>query len=234
MSRMKKSALAVSTLAMFAASAAYADVAFNAGVVSDYRFRGVSQSASDPALQGGIDFTDKSGLYLGAWGSTIDFGLVDADIEIDLYGGYKWKAANIDWDLGLIHYAYPSSDSAADLPFTELYIGGTKGPVTIKYAYSPDFTGTNDEPASYLSIAGNIDLGSGYTLGLSAGLSKGDGLIGAGLSDDSYTDYKIGVSKDFAGVTFNLSYIDTSGLVEITTDEFNTEGTVVLTVSKTF
>lgn len=233
-------ALVAGSLLLASGVAAAADNAFSAniGLTSDYRFRGVSQSAQDPALQGGVDFAHGGGLYLGAWGSTIDFdagpGLdPDASLEVDLYGGYKWKGGGLDWDAGFIHYAYPGSDGAFDLPFTEVYVGGAYGPVAVKYYYTNDYTGTTEESAYYLTASGNVDLGGGFTLGLSIGQSGGDGV--KATFGDSYTDYKVGVSKDYAGVTFNLAYIDTSGISpDITTDVFNTEGTAVLTVSKTF
>lgn len=222
---------------MLASSIAAADSSANVAATSDYRFRGVSQSAQDPALQGGVDFS-QNGFYLGAWGSTIDFdggpgADPDANLEVDLYGGYKWQAAGVEWDIGLLHYAYPGSESAFDLPFTEIYFGGTYGPVFAKYYYTSDYTGPTSEGAYYLTAGASFDLGNGFSLGLSAGQSGGDGIDAT--FGDSYTDYKVGVSKDFAGATFNLSYVDTSGISpDITTDLFNTEGTVVLTVSKTF
>ena len=221
---------------LLACGVAAADVAYNVAVTTDYRFRGVSQSAKDPAIQGGVDFSDKSGFYLGAWASTIDFGTLDrsADLEVDLYGGYKWKAANVEWDVGLIHYAYPGSSSGTDLPFTEVYVGGTYGPVSAKYFYTNDFTGTTDKGAHYITASGNIDLGSGFTLGLSIGHSRGGGVKDPLAFGSTYTDYKIGVSKEFSGVKFDLSYVDTSGLSGFTNDLFNAEGVVVLTVSKTF
>ena len=68
------------------------------GVVTDYRYRGISQSRLKPALQGGVDFAHKSGFYLGTWASTIkwikDAG-GDAPVELDLYGGYKGTAGAV-------------------------------------------------------------------------------------------------------------------------------------------
>ncbi|BAU46621.1 hypothetical protein SVA_0039 [Sulfurifustis variabilis] len=206
----------------------------NVAVTSDYRFRGVSQSAKDPALQGGVDYAHPSGLYLGAWGSTIDFEGFDddANLEVDLYGGYKWSGAGVDWDVGLLHYAYPGSDSDNDLPFTEIYFGGTYGPVFAKYYYTNDYTGPTDEAAYYLTAGANFELGGGYSLGISLGQSAGDGVDES--FGDSYVDYKLGVSKEFAGFGFNLAYVDTDIDPEIEDDVFNSEGTVVLTVSKVF
>jgi uncharacterized protein (TIGR02001 family) len=231
--------LAVSTGAM-------ADISYNAAVTSDYRFRGISQSAQDPALQGGVDWTDKSGFYAGAWGSTIDFGnelpdssgaMVDPDanIEVDLYGGYKFKSGPVEYDVGAIYYAYPGSESDTDLDFFEIYFGGTYGPAFAKLFYTPDVTtNLSEEEGFYLSAGANIDVGGGYTLNLGIGYSFGDGVKEA--AGETYLDWKIGVTKEFYGFTFNLAYIgnDISSENEFTTDEFNTEDTVVLTVSKTF
>ena len=229
-------ALVVGSL-FLACGVSAADVSYNAAVTSDYRFRGVSQSAQDPAISGGIDLTDKSGFYLGTWASTIDFGSgppdPKANIEWDLYGGYRFKGGGIDWDAGVIHYGYPGSEGFADLPFTELYIGGTYGPVTVKYYYTDDYTGTTTKSASYLVASGGVDLGSGVTLNLSLGQSSGGGIKDS--FGDNYTDYKVGVSKEFGGFNFDLSYVDTSGISpDIKTDVFNSESTVVLTVSKSF
>lgn len=219
---------------LLASGVALADVSYNAAVTSDYRFRGISQSSKDPAISGGIDFSDKSGFYLGTWASTIDFGPAsDANVELDLYGGYRFTGAGINWDAGLIYYGYPGSKSSEKLPFTEASIAGTYGPVTIKYAYTGDYTGPTTNSASYISAGAGIDLGSGYSLGLSVGRSSGSAI--KETFGDAYTDIKVGVSKDFAGFNFDLSYIDTSGVTpEITTDLFNSQSTVVLTVSKSF
>ena len=89
-------AAAVSAVATPSPSqAADSPVAFNAGAVTDYRYRGISQTRLKPALQGGLDFT-AGGFYLGAWASTIKWvkdGGGDANVEIDLYGGYKGEIA---------------------------------------------------------------------------------------------------------------------------------------------
>lgn len=76
-------------------------LAYNVGVTSDYRFRGIAQTATDPALQAGVDFAHKSGFYLGAWGSNVswikDFGASDGSLEIDLYGVTRvlWSTASV-------------------------------------------------------------------------------------------------------------------------------------------
>ena len=116
-------------------------LAYNVGVVSDYRFRGLTQSRFDPALQGGIDFAHKSGFYLGAWASSIkwikDAG-GNADAEIDLYGGYKGSVSDMGYDLGVLTYQYPSNRLTPSANTTELYgaltVGRDSAVVGLKYS----------------------------------------------------------------------------------------------------
>ncbi len=79
-------AVALSLTAM----AAQAEITGNAAVLSDYNWRGITQTSQDPALQGGIDYAHESGFYLGAWASNVDFGdCCDENVEIDLYTGFR-------------------------------------------------------------------------------------------------------------------------------------------------
>src|ERR1700709_491981 len=126
---MKKLKLAVLLSALAASGAAMAQTAaaaapepdytlsFNVGAVTDYRYRGISQSRLKPALQGGIDFAHKSGFYVGTWASTIkwikDAG-GDSNVEIDLYGGYKTTFSGVGIDVGALRYYYPGNKLAVN------------------------------------------------------------------------------------------------------------------------
>ena len=113
-----KLTLALSALAYAGASFGQAKapepdytLSFNASVVSDYRYRGISQTRLKPAVQGGLDFAHKNGFYLGASGSTIkwieDSGATDGNVEIDLYGGFKGELAkDVAFDVGVLRYEY--------------------------------------------------------------------------------------------------------------------------------
>mgnify|MGYP006279613339 FL=1 len=84
----------------------------NITLASDYKFRGFSQTNFKPALQGGFDYTDKSGFYVGNWNSNVEQSLYNgASLEMDVYGGYKGTAGALSYDLGAIYYAYPGSGS---------------------------------------------------------------------------------------------------------------------------
>lgn len=82
----------------------------NVGFVSDYYFRGISQSWHKPAVQGGFDITHSSGFYAGMWGSNVSPNTYpDASAEIDIYGGYNGTTPieGLGWTVGLYGYMYP-------------------------------------------------------------------------------------------------------------------------------
>jgi uncharacterized protein (TIGR02001 family) len=174
-------------------------LAFNVGAVTDYRFRGISQSRLRPALQGGIDFTHKSGFYLGFWGSTIkileDIPGGDGPVELDFYGGYRGTAGPVGYDVGLLRYQYPSENFTPTVNTTELYGALTFGPATVKYSHSLDkqtFGVPNSRGSYYLEAAATFDLGSGYSVTPHIGHQKFDN-----NPVPSYTDYSLAVNKDF-------------------------------------
>lgn len=195
-------ALAVATLAG-TASAQDAQVAFNLVGTSDYVFRGFSQTNEDPALQGGIDVTIGSA-YLGAWASNVDFG-DDTDAEIDLYGGYRWEAAGVAWDVGVVGYFYAPGDDT-DYDYIELKAAGSRaiGPVTVGAVvfFSPDFFGVDDE-ATYLE--GN----AAFTPADKWTVSGALGRQWLSTSDD-YTTWNAGVAYAFTdNLALDVRYHDT-------------------------
>ena len=109
------------------------EVSGNVAIVSDYRFRGVSLSGGDPAIQGGIDLTHESGFYVGTWASSIDDGGTDllGDVELDLYAGWSGDVSDgVSVDVGLLYYMYPTGDLGGDTDYFEPYasVGFTLGP----------------------------------------------------------------------------------------------------------
>ncbi|MDT7837800.1 TorF family putative porin [Aquabacterium sp. OR-4] len=221
---MKKTLLAVSAAlaAMALPTASYADLAFNVGAVSDYRYRGISQTRLKPALQGGVDFT-AGGFYMGAWGSTIkwikDVPGGGSDVEIDLYGGYKGEIAkDLAFDVGLLQYWYPSATSASwntvykNPNTTEAYGALTFGPATAKLSYALtnlfgnyDYAAGKDSKGSYyLDISAGFDVGGGLMLTPHIGYQKVIDIANA-----SYTDYSLTLSKDFSGVVPSIAIVGT-------------------------
>ena len=211
----------------------------NAALTTDYRYRGISQSRLDPALQGGADYSHSpTGLYAGVWGSTIKWikdapynG--DANVEIDLYGGKKGEIApGISYDVGGLYYNYPSNGLSPTANTFEVYGQVGYGPGYIKYSHSlTNLFGTPDSKGSgYLDIGANIDIATGLQLNLHAGRQRV-----AHHSAASYNDYKIGMTKDlgFASVSLALVKANIEALAGPESKNMAKSG-AVLSVSKTF
>lgn len=185
-------------------------LAYNVGATTDYRYRGISQTRLKPTLQGGVDFSHKSGLYLGAWGSGIKWikdGGGDANIELDLYGGYKGSAGSVSYDLGVLTYQYPSNKLNPSANTTELYVAGTMGLATLKYSHSVTnlFGFANSKSSGYLDLSASFDLGNGWSVAPHVGRQRV-----ANNSIFSYTDYSLTVNKDIDGLILSAALVGTN------------------------
>jgi uncharacterized protein (TIGR02001 family) len=186
-----------------------------AAVYTEYEYRGISQTSEKPALQLNLDYAHKSGLYLGTFLSNIkwlkDTAQVNgfstsANIEWDIYGGYKFEVAK-DWtlDVGYLRYEYPSSGAFSPKPNTdEVYVGVSYGPATLKYSYSfNDTFGVPDSKGSdYLELAVNHPVTEKITLNGVIGHQryKGTQIHGGFHNGDlSYSVWKLGATYDFGG-----------------------------------
>ena len=244
---MKKTLLAIaltSALVPFTpAVSAESDIELSAnfGLVSDYRFRGVSQTDKEMAAQGGFDFAHKSGFYMGTWASNVgDWANVQGNgMEIDLYLGYSTEVGGIGIDVGNLYYYYPGSDDMNPglKPHTnEVYVGLSAGAFTFKTSYSTsDYFGTADSKGTiYYNLSSEFPLNDSTSLSAAVGYLSDKG----GASAYKGYDYSVGVSTDLNGFSLGLSYITTSG---DTNDNTNTttgtelaKGTVVVSISKSF
>ncbi len=194
-----------------AVTASAAEIAGNVTLATDYRFRGVSQlkGGISPALQGGFDLSTEMGFYVGTWASNINF--TEDGLEIDAYGGYKGKF-NEEWeyDVGVLYYGYPhDSNNNVDLGYTEIY-----GSVSFKGAkvginYSGDYFGESGDFA-YPYINYGIDLIENVSLSAHMGYNSFDENQAGLDGDDNYTDWSIGISTEYLGVTWALTYVDTN------------------------
>jgi uncharacterized protein (TIGR02001 family) len=206
------------TAAPAPAPAPESTLSFNVGVVTDYRFRGISQTSFGPALQGGVDYSHKSGVYVGAWASNIKWieefgGAKDGSLEIDLYGGYKGSIADdLSFDVGLITYQYPNNKLADVAGFTnantsEFYGALTYKVVTLKYSRSMgDFLGNiNSNGSDYWDLSATLDLGNGFSLVPHVGKQ-----VVTNGSVYNYSDYSITLGKDFGnGLTASFALVGT-------------------------
>ncbi|HCN89880.1 MAG TPA: hypothetical protein DIT28_11990 [Oxalobacteraceae bacterium] len=243
---MKKTVLALAVTAAFAGSFAHAedkkpdnDVSFNVAVTSDYRYRGISQTRLEPALQGGADYTHTpSGFYAGTWLSTIKW-TKDAggsgDVEWDLYGGKRGEIVkDVSYDVGVLSYVYPSNGLPVSANTTEIYGQVGYGPAYLKYSHAVTnlFGFADSKNSGYLDVGANIDVASGFQVNLHAGHQTVKN-----SSSFSYSDWKIGLTKDFGVVTGALSVIgtNTDSYVGPAPDLKNLGKTaLVVSVSKTF
>lgn len=201
---------------------------FNVGVVSDYLFRGVSQTHGKPAIQGGVDYAFSNGFYVGAWASNITWvkdNWGKGSTEIDVYGGYKGAITeDLGFDVGYITYNYPGKGDAfayyANPNTQEAYAGLSYKWLSAKYSYatSSHFIGWGagsdgfgkSRGSDYIELNANYDMGDGWTLIGHVGHQKVKGFATAGYESPSYTDYKIGVSKDVGFGVVTLAYSDTN------------------------
>jgi uncharacterized protein (TIGR02001 family) len=184
---------------------------FNVGAVTDYRYRGISQSRLRPALQGGADFSHASGFYVGTWASSIrwiDDAGGNANVEVDIYGGYKTSFNAVGIDVGVLRYLYPNSQLPVSPNTTELYVAGTWGPATLKYSHATTnlFGFADSKNSGYLDLSATFDTGF---WGLTVTPHVGHQRV-RNNSAFSYTDWSIGLGKDFGnGLTASLAYVDT-------------------------
>ncbi|MGE5621817.1 MAG: TorF family putative porin [Bacillota bacterium] len=222
---MKTMILAAAVMAAFAGSCAQAEdkkpdheVSFNASIVSDYRYRGISQTRLDPALQGGADYThNPSGFYAGTWLSTIKWikdtpGAGSTPVEWDIYGGKKGEIAkDVSYDVGGLAYVYVNNklkDAGAENANTfELYGQIGYGPAYIKYSHSLTnlFGFVDSHGSGYLDAGANVEMAEGLTLNLHAGHQRIKN-----NSAFSYTDWKVGLTKDFGIATGSIALIGTN------------------------
>ena len=190
----------------------------NVTLASEYLYRGIAQTNGKLALQGGFDYAHPSGFYVGTWGSTIswlsDMGPgISAPIELDVYAGYKNSFAG-DWtyDVGVLRYNYPGTYPAGFIKADTTEIYGAIGWkwITAKYSYTVSDhifgwvtpSGGKTDGSGYLDLTANYDLGNGWTVTGHAGHQD--------ISDfgaASYTDWKLGVSKDVGFSTTAAVYV---------------------------
>ena len=244
----------------------------NVTLAGDYRFRGVSQTYTQPAIQGGLDYASTAGAYVGAWGSNVSGNqfLNGGSLELDLYGGYRLTYAKLGWDLGVQYYKYPGAryniDPGDNYNTFEVYAGVRYQQFSAKYWHAlTDLFGMKTSTiGGYCGIAsdgtpetadclgtgstkgsGYVDLSAGFVLfeGVSLALHGGYQYV-RNYSQLSYADYKVGLSRDFGGITLGAAAVGTNAesrfyrYTPTTTGSQETEdvakATIVLSASRAF
>lgn len=207
-------------------------------LASDYRFRGVSQTDKEMAVQGGLTIAHKSGVYIGTWASNLSawgtFG--GANMELDLIAGYKLPLSDsATLDVGLTWYMYPGGADKTDFAEPYVKLSGTAGPATLTagIAYAPKqqalgrwyLTGADAAVGAYndpgakddnLYVWGDAAVGlKGTPLAAKAHIGYSDGNAGLGPNATSvaptgkYWDWSLGVDATWRNLSLGVSYIDT-------------------------
>ena len=227
---MRKLLLAAAVASTLAAPAAYAQFSANIGAVTDYRFRGISQTLGKPALQGGLDYAHSSGLYVGTWASTVskDSYTNGKGLEVDIYAGWKKEVAK-DWtiDVGALYYWYPSATyytfGAGGTPNTgksgnkynntELYGAVSYKWITAKYSYATsNYFGASSQ--AYNGALAGVNSNNVPIVGTTSGPATGGSSKGSSYLDisanyefaDKWTlNGHVGVLrvKTFGGLSYN-------------------------------
>ena len=184
------------------------NLTWNLSATSDYVFRGVTQTNYKPALQGGLDYAfGDSGFYVGAWASNVDFADPDGpDVEVDYYVGYSTDVSDTwNMDFSVVNYAYLGEREAyGSLNYTEFFAKTTYNEMlTFTVAYANDYANL-DFSSLYFNVAGEWEVGNEVSLNAGVGRTN--------FSDDngSYTDWNLGVSRQFGPVNAALNYHETN------------------------
>jgi uncharacterized protein (TIGR02001 family) len=195
-------------------------------IATDYDFRGVSQTnpdadGMDPAFQLGVNYGFENGIYLGLWGSNVDYGPGDPSVEVDYTAGYAGgdAAEGIGYDFGITYYTYLS---ASTLNTAEIYAGLSKGWFSGKLWYSDDYASTKN---SGFYLEGNAAIPVPSIEGLSVLAHIG---VGDVQQAKSATDYAVGVGYNVGNFATTLKYIDGD-----TDNAFNYDNRFVFSVSTT-
>ena len=199
-------------------------------LVSDYRFRGVSQTDEEMAIQGGFTVTHESGAYAGTWASNLSgwgtFG--GANMELDLFAGYAIPiASGATLDVGLTWYMYPGGFSNTDFAEPYAKLSGTVGPAKLLagVAYAPkqqalgNYSNTSfsrGQKQDNLYVWGDASTGIPNTpVSLKAHLGYSDGNPGLGPNGTSlaptgsYLDWMLGADVAVGPLTLGVAYVDT-------------------------
>lgn len=246
LSKLSHAVIAASLMTVGAMAHAEITTSGSVALTSDYKFRGITQTSNNAAIQGSLTASHDSGAYATVWGSSVD-GLVGGS-EMDFMLGYAGESGDISYDVGVMRYAYPGANKGnpgrtTDPDYNEIYGSVSAHGAKLGVAYSDDYFAETGK-FGYVFASYGTEV-SGFGLSASVGYNKffdddfaaGEGfgafLGNAAVTDDAYIDYKVAVSKEVEGIGFELAYIGTD-LNEKDAGGLSIDGSVVVTASKSF
>jgi uncharacterized protein (TIGR02001 family) len=226
MKSMKTLALVLGLLGLSGVSQAQFSSTWTA--VSDYDFRGFSQSAKDPALQASADYAfGESGFAIGAWASNIDFSPLDGDLELDIYANYTGEINDtFSWTVGFNYYTYPGSDDIGEYP--EYFVGFSAGDFSFKQWYADNLFDLDVE-GMYTEGNYSLAINDAVSLGFHLGYAWGDA-----WEAEEIIDYAVQVNWAVNNFTLFAKFTGTDADdTEITGDVGNNEPRFLVGVSTT-
>lgn len=229
------------------------EVSANAALTTDYKFRGISQTNSGPAFQGGFDVDFGNGFYVGNWNSNVGFG-GGAGIEMDFYGGYAGETSGVSYDVGLLQYYYEGAPNVSPDPDTlEVYgnLGYAGFTLGLSYSLGKDYfdinqAGVGTAPLGTASDLGGstyIKLGYEYSLSENITLAASYGMTSfsedvatnpASVRIDGYTDYSVGATYTAGKFDITAAIVGADNDAEIFFGKDSTEPSLILTVGTSF
>ncbi len=187
------------------------DVSGNIALVSDYRFRGISQTGKDAAIQGGFDVSFEPGFYVGTWASSVDFGGDNptgsyGTMEIDYYAGWAGPIGDTDFgvDVGYFYYDYPGDTIDPKGAYQEFSATGSWKDLSLGVIYSDDFYAKTGE-YWYYNAGYSLSFMEDFSLGFHVGYNDLD----QDKTIEDYTDWSVTLGYSVFGVDLAVAYVDT-------------------------
>jgi len=171
------------------------------GVYSQYMWRGMQQTSGN-SVQGDLNLDTGTGLSANVWAASLNSNSTEFDFTVD----YSGEVGDFGYSVGAIAYTYLN---AASGNATEVYVGGSYGPVSATYYYA---VGGSWKKDAYADIAlgqsvGGFDLSADFGFYLPSKSASNPTAFPTIKNELGHVD--LGISKDVevGGITFTPSFM---------------------------
>ncbi len=203
----KKIAASIALCAMSPWAAA--EVSTTITATSDYLFDGLTQTEGQPALQASLDYAHEKGMYAGVWTSTYSIPGPDEDQEVDYYVGYYRENGDFNYDIAWLRYTYIGIPASADFNYNEVSLKLGYKNSAVQFWRSGNYGNTNSRSFIW-RLSQDFPLDHGFTAHIQYTVTqtKKNNILfsGNGVGEDRNESTVFGVSKDWQGYTFDVSY----------------------------
>jgi uncharacterized protein (TIGR02001 family) len=229
------------TVVSLGAASAHAQVSSTVTLASDYEFRGVSLSDTEPVLQASLDYAFANGFAIGAWASPLDYGDdYDGSVELDYYASYSREVSDtLSWSAGLTAYTYPGSEASATRlkiePYIEGYVDITLGGLNAAQWYADDYSGLGIS-AQYTEVNYTLALPRDLSLKAHVGYSWGDYWEDDTMGGGELADFSLGLAYQAGNFSLNgkITGTDASGARKVSHGPFTNDARLVVSIETTF